>query len=243
MRSLYYNVAVSVLGFSVLFSTLAPAQVNGFQGHLTRRGVPASVTSIGFGGHPGFHGVPASVTSLDFGAPRVFGGTVLGSTSFDFDGFRGGTHGRPFGFRHHHHHFFGLFSPFYGGYVPYAYPYYLSGDDYADDDASSYESRRTRDAREYDDRETLKEDYRAELNSAREPQPKATPEPVANQPNTVLIFKDGHQREIENYAIVGSTLYDLSDGRSKKIQLSELDLPATVKQNDDRGVEFQLPAQ
>jgi hypothetical protein len=42
---------------------------------------------------------------------------------------------------------------------------------------------------------------------------------------------------------VGSTLYDLSDGRSKKVQLAELDLSATVKENDERGVEFQLPAQ
>jgi hypothetical protein len=59
----------------------------------------------------------------------------------------------------------------------------------------------------------------------------------------VLIFKDGHQVEVANYAIVGATLYDLSGGRSKKIQLAELDLPATVKENDQRGVEFQLPAQ
>jgi hypothetical protein len=48
--------------------------------------------------------------------------------------------------------------------------------------------------------------------------------------------------EIVNYAIVGGTLYDLSEGRTKKVELAELDLPATVKQNDDRGVNFQLPA-
>jgi hypothetical protein len=59
----------------------------------------------------------------------------------------------------------------------------------------------------------------------------------------LLIFKDGHQQEISNYAIVGSTLYDLSEGRSKKVQLADLDLQATVKENDERGVEFQLPAQ
>jgi hypothetical protein len=33
----------------------------------------------------------------------------------------------------------------------------------------------------------------------------------------------------------------LSDGRSKKVALAELDVSATVKQNDDRGVEFKLP--
>jgi hypothetical protein len=45
-----------------------------------------------------------------------------------------------------------------------------------------------------------------------------------------------------NYAIVGSTLYDLSDGRTKKVALAELDLQATAKENDEHGVEFRLPA-
>jgi hypothetical protein len=58
----------------------------------------------------------------------------------------------------------------------------------------------------------------------------------------VLVFKDGRRLEIVNYAIVGSTLYDLKNGLTRKVALAELDLPATVKQNDDRGVEFQLPA-
>jgi hypothetical protein len=58
----------------------------------------------------------------------------------------------------------------------------------------------------------------------------------------VLVFKDGHQQEVSNYAIVGGTLYDLSDGRSRKIALAQLDLPATVKQNDGRGIDFELPA-
>ena len=59
---------------------------------------------------------------------------------------------------------------------------------------------------------------------------------------TTLIFKDGHQLEIENYAVVGQTLYDLTPGHSRKVALADLDLPATQKQNDDRGVTFQLPS-
>jgi hypothetical protein len=59
---------------------------------------------------------------------------------------------------------------------------------------------------------------------------------------TALVFKDGHQLEIENYAVVGQTLYDLTPGHSRKIALADLDLPATQKQNDDRGVTFQLPS-
>ncbi|MGA2358561.1 MAG: hypothetical protein ABSF66_06145 [Terriglobales bacterium] len=45
-----------------------------------------------------------------------------------------------------------------------------------------------------------------------------------------------------NYAIVGDTLFDFGTGRTKKILLTDLDLPATRKANDDRGVDFQVPA-
>ena len=66
--------------------------------------------------------------------------------------------------------------------------------------------------------------------------------PAQNQPETVLVFKDGHQLEVANYAIVGQTLYDLTDGHRRRIPLSDLDLDATSKQNDERGVDFQLPS-
>jgi hypothetical protein len=59
---------------------------------------------------------------------------------------------------------------------------------------------------------------------------------------TTLIFKDGHQLEIDNYAVVGQTLYDLSPGHSRRIALADLDLRATEKQNDERGVTFALPS-
>jgi hypothetical protein len=58
---------------------------------------------------------------------------------------------------------------------------------------------------------------------------------------TVLVFKDGHQLEVENYAIVGPTIYDLSSGHTRKIAITDLDLAATEKENDNRGVVFQLP--
>jgi len=59
---------------------------------------------------------------------------------------------------------------------------------------------------------------------------------------TVLVFRDQHQLEVENYAIVGGTLWSFSAHRTEKIPLSSLDLPATVKANDDRGVTFRLPS-
>jgi hypothetical protein len=72
-------------------------------------------------------------------------------------------------------------------------------------------------------------------------QSSADPAAESLQSPTTLVFKDGHRVEVENYAIVAQTLYDLSPGHPRKIALADLDLPATEKQNDDRGVTFQLP--
>jgi len=69
----------------------------------------------------------------------------------------------------------------------------------------------------------------------------AEPAPEPPQPPTTLVFKDGHQLEVENYAIVSQTLYDLTPGHPRKIAVTDLDLSATQKQNDDHGVVFQLP--
>ena len=59
-------------------------------------------------------------------------------------------------------------------------------------------------------------------------------------PATVFIFKDGHQMETRNYAIMGGTLFDFSGKTLKKIQIDELDSAATMKANDDRGVVMKL---
>ncbi len=61
------------------------------------------------------------------------------------------------------------------------------------------------------------------------------------EPATALVFRDQHIEEVRNYAIAGETLWVLNDKAAKKIPLAQLDLPATVKMNDDRGVDFQLP--
>ncbi len=74
------------------------------------------------------------------------------------------------------------------------------------------------------------------------PPPAAKAQPEPELPPTVLVFRDQHREEIRNYAIVDSTVYVfLPDGRRKKIALSDLDLPATERANDERGVEFHVP--
>lgn len=61
-------------------------------------------------------------------------------------------------------------------------------------------------------------------------------------PSTVLVFRDQRKQEIHNYAIVGQTLWNFAPQRTEKIPLVDLDLPATTKANDDRGLTFRVPA-
>ncbi len=61
-------------------------------------------------------------------------------------------------------------------------------------------------------------------------------------PDTVLVFHDQHKQEVKNYAIIGQTLWTFAPQHTQKIPLSDLDLPATTKANDDRGLTFRVPA-
>jgi hypothetical protein len=62
-------------------------------------------------------------------------------------------------------------------------------------------------------------------------------------PDTVLVFRDQHTQEVKNYAIIGQTIWSFAPQHTQKIPLSDLDLPATAKANDDRGLTFRVPAQ
>lgn len=62
----------------------------------------------------------------------------------------------------------------------------------------------------------------------------------------VLVFRDGHSEEVRDYTIAGGAIYARGDYYSdgywnKKIELSALNLPETVKSNQERGVHFALP--
>jgi hypothetical protein len=65
-------------------------------------------------------------------------------------------------------------------------------------------------------------------------------------PPTVLIFRDGHREQVPEYAIVGGTIYASVDywqsGHwTKNIQLSAINIPATIQANHEAGVRFTLP--
>jgi hypothetical protein len=60
-------------------------------------------------------------------------------------------------------------------------------------------------------------------------------------PATVLVFRDQHKEEVQNYAIVGPTLWNFAPQHTERIPLTDLDLTATAKANQDRGVTFRIP--
>lgn len=82
-----------------------------------------------------------------------------------------------------------------------------------------------------------------------QPQAAAGTVPVSAKelPPAILVYRDGHTEEVSSYSIIGTTLYTKSDywtsgAWSRKIQIADLDVPATIKQNRDRGVNFDLPS-
>ena len=231
-------------GFLFFFSVLVSVLPLYPQVH----GVPASVTSFGFGGNiSAAPGVPASVTSLGPNGfnfvPSVNGRCCFNTffpgqqfSSLPNDQFRSRLNFRDL---NRHHHFGPIFTPSYVVAYPYPVPVpYAAEDDEVEpdyaSDTSMFERRRAGDRRYQRGKDA------DTFTSAPEPSgasPSAT-EAVAAQPATLLIFKDGRQIEVENYAIVGETLFEFSNGLTHKIQLAEIDLPATQKANDNRGVEF-----
>jgi hypothetical protein len=133
----------------------------------------------------------------------------------------------------------------------YAVPYpYVEDDSGSDANDNSDASADTDDDADYQggptvfDRRGLgAESYVPPVEDVSQPQSRADADPDdPPQPPTVLVFKDGHAIEVEDYAIVGVSLFDLTPGHARKIALADLDLEATQKQNDDRGVVFVLPA-
>jgi hypothetical protein len=224
-------------GFSLFRLLVTLFLANSFLSQAQVNAIPPSVTSMGFGGRP-INGVPPSVTSLTFGNKAIVGAngngnnwSIFGDCCSDF--FFPAKPGLPLTAGHnrrHRHHdrgdfAVGIVEPVY---VPAIVPY--APDDNADDSAADASRSPV----------PLPPGMRP---PHRVTNPDASSEDsVTIQPSTTLVFKDGHHSDVINYAIVGDTLFEFAEGRTRKIQLAELDLPATQKVNDDRGVDFQIPA-
>jgi len=223
--------------------------------------------SGGFAGHAGFSG---GFSGGHMGGGRVSGGMHSGATRgfthtpsfsqrsfsnhpFLHDGFRG-HRVRSFGFRNNCFGFGcrGFGYPWgYGYYDPYWWwdsgssGYQNYDEDYERDralanemNAQSLEQQQMRRQEESDgDQDIYSRNSRSSTPMASESQ-----QGTAIMPPTVLVFRDEHKEEIRNYAIVGQTLWNFAPQRTEKIPLSDLDLPATTKANDDRGLTFRVPA-
>jgi hypothetical protein len=64
---------------------------------------------------------------------------------------------------------------------------------------------------------------------------------------TVLVFRDRHNEEVERYMVKGDFIYAGTNYWStgawtRKIPIAELDVPATQKLNEERGLKFSLPS-
>jgi hypothetical protein len=140
--------------------------------------------------------------------------------------------------------------PFWGAYGYYS-PYYDSagGDAYQESevrrlaaqvDQLNAELARMREEQAL--REYERELARAQEDAAHRSRSSASTGTVtpAQQPAipTTLIFRDGKHQDVQNYAVVGKTLWIFNDERAHKVPLDTLDLDATRKANELKGSEF-----
>jgi len=70
---------------------------------------------------------------------------------------------------------------------------------------------------------------------------------VPELPPAQIVFRDGHAEEVQKYMIQAGVLYTASDywttgTWTRKIPLNELDIPASLKLNKERGTKFNLPS-
>jgi hypothetical protein len=77
--------------------------------------------------------------------------------------------------------------------------------------------------------------------------PRSAAQPPRQLPPAVLVFHDGRKEEVSEYTIMNGTIYSKSDywttgSWTRKIQITDLNVPATLKLNQERGLKFVLPA-
>jgi len=161
------------------------------------------------------------------------------------------THSGPnlvIGFRTHFRYPYYAYAPF-GYYSPFAWDWYNSSYDRSNDDDYVMQ-RQTQQQFDhlYQQIQDLR-DERDERQYSQVPAPPAAPTAAPtrmeakNPPDmsVVLVFLDRHIQEVKNYAIANEKVVVFDDHRIKKIPLADVDLAATQKLNDERGVDFQVP--
>ena len=82
---------------------------------------------------------------------------------------------------------------------------------------------------------------------SKEAPPVQSPAVSKEMPPAVLVYRDGHTEDVSSYSIIGPIIYTdadyWTDGKwTRKIQIADLNISATLKQNQQRGVKFDLPS-
>jgi len=204
--------------------------------------------SGGFAGHAGFSGGGHAMVGAGgsmMGA-RGFPGVQRGNVNLVIGSFGHPGFGHP-GFGYPHGRYYRGWP--YGGY--YGYPYYGWGygdDSYSSDSYQNYPVYDYSSAYAENDRQQAaidrlenEVDRLRQEREARQSQSSSASAPKSALPPTELVFRDKHTEEVQNYAIVGQTFWILNAEKARKIPIAQLDIPATQKANEDRGVDFQLP--
>jgi hypothetical protein len=234
-------------GFGGGHAGFSGGHVGGFSGGSRVSGGVRSAPGIAGSASRGFARGPAFSPRI---STRAFSRPL--NRPFLHDGFRG-SRNRAFGFRNG---CIGL--PCRGFGFPWAYgsywydPYWFwdsdssYDDDYSQNVADAAEMNRQNLAQQAEEQQMMRQeqadgdqDIYARSAPMRPLQHEAEGAPIL--PDTMLVFRDQHKQEVHNYAIIGQTLWNFAPQHTQKIPLSDLDLPATTKANEERGVTFRVP--
>lgn len=237
---------------AVLAGLLVPA-VQAQRGSVAR---PAAARAAPSARMMGPRMIPPAVGVGFRGAPGLRGNVVVRSGA----GFHQGR------FFHHGHRFIFTSGCFFGGFVdpfcrraffqtPFlAPPIFWPGIGYSSYDygMQPYPVAETAPVPAYDDSALRVQIERLsdEIERLREEQQvrNAAPPPAAARPAradlpTILIYRDGQRSEVQNYGIVGQTLWIFNERQARKVALSEIDVSATRFANEQRGLSFVVPIQ
>jgi hypothetical protein len=182
-----------------------------------------------FTGRPQFNGGGGIHVRGPFGGRGVGVGVVVPSYGFGYPGF-------------------GYYDPFlYAG--PYAPTYPSYGEQYPASNYLSVQQGPSYESNQVNELTSEVQELRDEIYSLRQSFPQVYNAPPFEQPAassrvalpTILVFRDGHQVEAQGYAVVGQSIWVLTEQTSSRMLLSDLDVEATQRLNAARGVRFLLP--
>ena len=258
-RVLFAMLCAVLLATPLLWAQHGGGMAGGFGGHGGSSG----------GGHGFSGGAPHGGMSGVHGSPVIVGGwNGNGNGGWHGNGWNGGWHGNgwhgngwrgngwrgyPYSYRGYYPWwgYAGVWYPSYGWYGGFGYDYDYSdyGPDY--DGPDGYAGAQPPDAYIYmtpqssaatyaSPGEAQKIQQQVDKLRAQQQGQQTSQAPESNN-GTVLVYRDGYKETINNYAIVGNNVWVLNQSSAKKVPLSELDLTATKRDNEERGGDFVIP--